>query len=68
MLGFWLVLCFWARAAMLGMGVKSEDGVMGAWVVVTGVVVWAAEVFFWKGVDLKSVGLAKWVERMVVGA
>lgn len=49
---------------MMGMGVKSEVGFMGAWIVVTGVVVWAADLF-WRGVDLRCVALAKWVERMV---
>ena len=68
MLGFWLVPWFWDRLGRqegegweaIGMG-KKEIGFGGAFLINTAVVVWGADLF-WRGVDVKSVALAKWVE------
>ncbi|KIW05037.1 uncharacterized protein PV09_04193 [Verruconis gallopava] len=68
MLGFWLVPWFWdllgardpATGAIKSMSGK-EAGFAAAFLIVTAVVVWAADVF-WRCVDARCVQLAKWVE------
>jgi peptidoglycan/LPS O-acetylase OafA/YrhL len=70
MLGFWLVPWFWDRVVardaegVLGMWGK-EVGFGGAFVVVTVLTVWAADLF-WRGVDVRCVQVAKWVEGKMV--
>jgi peptidoglycan/LPS O-acetylase OafA/YrhL len=76
MLGFWLVPWFWdrfgrkevvgAQGGVWDMGMfNKEVGFGGAFIIVTVVVVWGADLF-WRGVDQKCVALAKWVESKCV--
>jgi peptidoglycan/LPS O-acetylase OafA/YrhL len=72
MLGFWLVPWMWdhvigrdlelGRKGWYGMGMWGKElGFVYAFVIVTVVTVWCADLF-WRGVDKKCVMLAKWVE------
>jgi peptidoglycan/LPS O-acetylase OafA/YrhL len=74
MLGFWLVPWMWTHVIGRpeGTGAPGEMGMWGkelgfgyAFVIVTGVTVWGADLF-WRGVDVKCVQLAKWVEGLMV--
>jgi peptidoglycan/LPS O-acetylase OafA/YrhL len=66
MLGFWLVpLCWkWSGKETL---LHKEMGFGVAFVVVTVVVVWAADIF-WRAVDQKCVAFARWCEQFVMVA
>lgn len=63
MLGFWLVPYLWQMTGKETM-VGKETGFLLAAVIVTPLVVWAADIFA-KEVDVRCVKLAKWVESLV---
>lgn len=63
MLGFWLVPWFWSLTGKETQ-FQKELGFMGAFVVVTALVIWSADLF-WRGVDNRCVALARWLENMV---
>jgi hypothetical protein len=44
---------------------QKETGFGTAFVIVTGITVWAADIF-WRLVDDRCVSLAKWFERWVI--
>jgi peptidoglycan/LPS O-acetylase OafA/YrhL len=63
MLGFWLVPRCWdwtGKDTMMG----KETGFIIAFVIVTAITVWAADIF-WRFVDVRCVSLAKWFENLV---
>jgi peptidoglycan/LPS O-acetylase OafA/YrhL len=68
MLGFWLVPWMWGWLGREGEVMdmwRKEVGFAYAFVVMTVVSVWVADLF-WRGVDMNCVRVAKWVEGRVV--
>lgn len=64
MLGFWLVPGCWEWSGKNSL-MRKELGFGVAFLVVTVVVIWAADVF-WRFVDQKCVAFARWCEQLVM--